>query len=55
MFICNSGQALLEGKSNRILGYKNGTYLDFDIDEIFKIQKSIPDYQYKVSKILSDV
>jgi 6-phosphofructokinase 1 len=43
---------LCEGKSNRVIGYKNGEYVDFDIDEALAMQKSIPEYMYEISKTL---
>ena len=36
---------LLEGKTKRVIGYKNGEYVDFDINEALAMQKSIPEYQ----------
>ena len=44
---------LLEGKSNRVVGYRHGEYVDFDIDEALKMNKGIPQYQYDISKILA--
>ncbi|MBR5420462.1 MAG: ATP-dependent 6-phosphofructokinase, partial [Lachnospiraceae bacterium] len=43
---------LSEGKSNRVIAQKNGKFVDFDIDEALAMQKSIPEYEYEVSKIL---
>jgi 6-phosphofructokinase 1 len=43
---------LCEGKSNRVIAYKNGEYVDFDIDEALAMQKSIPDYMYNISRTL---
>lgn len=43
---------LLEGKSNRVVAYKNGGFVDFDIDEALSMQKSIDEYQYSVARIL---
>ena len=37
---------LLEGKTNRIVGYRHGEYVDFDIEEALGMQKGIPAYQY---------
>ena len=45
---------LLEGKTKRVIGYKNGEYVDFDINEALAMQKSIPEYQYEISYSLSD-
>ena len=44
---------LAEGRSNRVIAYKNGTYTDFDIEEALSMQKDIPQYQYDVSLALS--
>ncbi|MGO5053771.1 6-phosphofructokinase [Lachnospiraceae bacterium LCP25S3_G4] len=44
---------LLDGKTNRVVGYKHGEYMDFDIDEALKMKKGIPDYQYDIAKQLS--
>ena len=44
---------LLEGKTNRVVGYRHGEFVDFDIDEALAMQKSIPEYQYQISKNLS--
>ena len=41
------------GKTNRVVGYQHGEFMDFDIDEALAMQKDIPDYQYQVSKLLS--
>lgn len=46
-------QLLLEGKTNRVVGYKHGDYVDFDIDEALDMQKEIPAYQYDIAKQLS--
>ena len=44
---------LCQGKTNRVVGYKNGQYVDFDIEEALGMQKGIPAYQYEISKKLS--
>ena len=44
---------LLEGKTKRVVGYKNGEYVDFDINEALAMHKDIPEYQYEVAKSLS--
>ncbi|MBR2122607.1 MAG: 6-phosphofructokinase [Lachnospiraceae bacterium] len=44
---------LSEGRSNRVIAYKNGTYTDFDIEEALSMQKDIPQYQYDISVALS--
>lgn len=44
---------LCEGKTNRVVGYQHGEFIDFDIEEALNMQKSIPEYVYEVSKILA--
>ena len=44
---------LLEGKSNRVVGYRGGEYVDFDINEALNMQKGIPAYQYEIARELA--
>lgn len=44
---------LLAGKTKRVVGYKNGEYVDFDINEALAMTKTIPEYQYEVARSLS--
>ena len=44
---------IAEGKSNRVVAYKNGEFCDFDIEEALNMKKQIPDYQYEVALELS--
>lgn len=44
---------LVAGKTKRVVGYKNGEYVDFDINEALAMTKTIPEYQYEVAKALS--
>ncbi len=43
---------LAEGKSNRIVGYKDGKYVDLDIQEALAMKKDIPEEQFAISKML---
>ena len=43
---------LCEGKSNRVIAYKNGEFVDYDIDEALAMKKGIPDLMYSISKSL---
>lgn len=44
---------LLEmGKTNRVVAYKHGEFLDFDIQEALNMKKDIPEDQYEISKLL---
>jgi 6-phosphofructokinase 1 len=44
---------LCEGKSNRVVAYKDGRFVDYDVDEALAMQKHISDYQFNVGKNLS--
>ena len=46
-------ELLLEGKENRIIGYKDGKYVEFDIDEALAMEKDISEFQYKMCRMLS--
>ncbi len=48
-----AAELLYEGKSNRIVAYKNGEYVDFDIQEALQMKKDIPEDQFEISKMLS--
>ena len=45
--------ALVEGKSSRVVAYKNGDYVDFDIDEALAMKKDISEYEFNISKVLA--
>lgn len=44
---------LCEGASNRVVGYRNGEVVDFDIQEALAMTKGIDEYMYETSKKLS--
>lgn len=46
-------ELLLQGKSNRVVGYKDGGFVDYDINEALSMKKKISDHQYAISKILA--
>ena len=46
-------ELLCEGKSNRVVAYRNGDYVDFDINEALAMKKDISEEQYTVSKYLT--
>ncbi len=48
-----AAELLYEGKGNRIVAYKNGEYVDFDIQEALQMKKDIPEDQFEISKMLS--
>lgn len=45
-------ELLEEGKTNRVVAYKHGEFLDFDIQEVLNMKKDIPEDQYEISKLL---
>lgn len=44
---------LCEGKSNRVVAYKDGKYVDFDMEEALAMKKDLPEYVYQVSRYLT--
>lgn len=44
---------MLEGKTNRVVGYQHGEFIDFDIEDALQMEKGINDYQFEVSRLLS--
>lgn len=44
---------LIEGKSKRVVGMQHGELVDFDIEEALAMKKTIPPYDYEVSRLLS--
>lgn len=44
---------LMEGKTDRVVGYRHGEFVDYDIEEALNMQKDISEYQYLVSHWLS--
>lgn len=45
-------ELLAEGKTNRVVVYKHGEFVDFDIQEALNMTKDIPEDQYEISKLL---
>lgn len=48
-----AADVLSQGKTNRVVGYQHGEFMDFDMEEALKMQKNINDYQFEVSRLLS--
>lgn len=44
---------MLQGKTNRVVGYKHGKFVDYDIEEALKMEKGIDEYQYEVAHLLT--
>ena len=45
--------AMVAGKTNRVVAYRHGEYVDYDIEEALAMQKDIDPFQYSVARILS--
>ena len=45
-------ELLEKGKTNRVVAYKHGEFLDFDIQEALNMKKDIPEDQDEISKLL---
>ena len=43
---------LAQGKRNRVVCYRNGEFLDLDMEKALSMTKSISDYQYEIAGIL---
>ncbi len=44
---------MLQGKTNRVVGYKHGEFVDFDIEDALQMEKGIDNYQYEVAQLLT--
>ena len=44
---------LCQGKTNRVVCYRNGEWVDTDIDEALAMKKQISEYEYQVSRSLA--
>ena len=44
---------LCAGKSKRVVAYRHGEYVDYDVNEALAMKKDIDEYQFNVSRILS--
>ena len=43
---------LCAGKTNRVVGYQNGRFMDMDIEEGLAMTKDIDDYQLQIAHLL---
>ena len=43
---------LIAGQTNRVVGYRDGKFMDVDIEEGLAMTKSIDEYEYEVSRLL---
>ena len=51
---CLAVDLLVEGKSNRVVGYRKGEFIDFDIDEALSMTKDLDEYQVQICKDLAN-
>ena len=51
----NAVHLLAQGKSNRVVAYKDGEYVDFDINEALAMRKGIDENAYRVLRALTGV
>ena len=47
-----AAELMADGKSNRVVAYKNGEFIDYDIQEALNMTKDIPEDQFEISKML---
>lgn len=43
---------MLKGKTNRVVGYRHGEFVDFDIEEALNMEKGIDEYEWEVAHLL---
>jgi 6-phosphofructokinase 1 len=43
---------LVQGKTNRVICYRNGQFVDLDIEEALAMTKNISEYEYQISQRL---
>ncbi len=44
---------LCAGKSNRVVAYRDGKFVDYDVNEALEMKKDINEYEFNVSSLLS--
>ena len=47
-----AAELLCDGKSNRLVAYKHGEFVDYDIQEALQMTKDIPEEQYEIARML---
>ena len=52
MMGCYAADIITAGKTNRVVGYRNGQFVDYDIDEALAMKKNINEYMYEIARIL---
>lgn len=44
---------ILQGKTNRVIGHRQGEFVDVDIEEALQMKKKIDEYQYEIANMLT--
>jgi len=44
---------LRQGKTNRVVGFTHGDFVDYDIEEALNMKKGIDEFQFEVAHLLS--
>jgi 6-phosphofructokinase 1 len=52
MMGCYAADILAAGKTNRVVGYRNGQFVDYDIDEALAMKKNINEYMYEIARTI---
>ena len=52
MMGCYAADIITAGKTNRVVGYRNGQFVDYDIDEALAMKKTINESMYEIARIL---
>ena len=52
MMGCYAADILAAGKTNRVVGYRNGQFVDYDIDEALAMTKNINEYMYEIARTI---
>lgn len=53
IFGCMAVDLLIEGKTKRVVGYNQGKFEDFDIEDALKMTKTIDEYEWNIAQDLS--
>ena len=48
-----ASEILKEGKTNRVIAYKNGAFIDIDIEEALAMKKDLDQFLYEMQRKLS--
>lgn len=43
---------LCSGATNRVVGYRNGQYIDYDIEDALGMAKDVDQYEFEIAQIL---